>query len=363
MCHSKMSNYDLTKEQKTILLDEWNSRPNSPPSLLELIKLAFPDQEIDGRSKEGKAVKAFLATREIKPRASHEYKAKEKIDLSEEDELFIKNNLEFMSAVEMAKVLFKNDQLTNLNQEARVVNDFIKTLEVSNSFESPEEVPTEKYKPPKTFDKTLFRINKFTSNSIDKSKITQKIKKDVNALIAYLNTYRFSYQMNTYTSTTDRDLFESSFVRYTNDKPDLSQEEVDQYIVLASEVVIAASIQRRKEHLTRLLDGVVEDTEGRASMSLVEAIGKTETEYNQSVNRQQKLLESLKEKRSDKLKKQITENASILNLVKVWKEEESRRKLIQLAELRRKSVSEEADKLSEMDEIKARILGLDIDDV
>jgi phage regulator Rha-like protein len=138
---------------------------------------------------------------------------------------------------------------------------------------------------------------------------------------------------------------------------------VDQYIVLASEVVIAASIQRRKEHLTRLLDAIVEDTDGRASMSLVEAIGKTETEYNQSVNRQHKLLGDLKQKRSDLLKNQIKENASILNLVALWKEEESRRKLIKLAELRRRAVREESEKLTDIEEVKARILGIDENEI
>jgi len=358
-----MSDFKLTAEQEEILLNEWNSRPDSPPALLELIRLAFPGQELDGRTKEGKAVKAFLASRDIKARGAHEYKAKKKIGLTEEGETFIKNNVEFMSSVEIARILFEDPNLTNLNQEARTVSDYIKSLEGSPVFEQPDEVPAEDYKPPKTFDKTLFRVNKYTNNSINKNKITTKIKKQIESLINYINTYRFCYQINTYVTLTDRELFESSFVRYTNDKPDLTQEEVDQYIVLSSEVVIAASIQRRKEHLTQLLDGIVEDSDGRASMSLVEAIGKTETEYNQSVNRQQKLLNDLKEKRSDRLKKQIQENASILNLVKVWKEEESRTKLIKLSEMRRKSVKEEAENLSSMDEIKARILGIDENDI
>ena len=355
--------YELTEEQEQSVLNEWNSKPDSPPSLLELINIAFPDQNLDGRTKEGRAIKEFLATRSIKARASHEYQPKEKIDLSQEDKTFIENNIEFMSSVEMARLIFKSPQLTNLNQEARMVSEYIKSLDETDTFENPEEVPSERYKPPKTSPAAIYRVNKYTNNSIDKNKITGKIKKSISALINYLNTYRFSYQINTYTTTTDRELFESSFVRYTNDKPDLSQEEVDQYIVLSSEVVIAASIQRRKEHLTQLLDNIVEDTDGRASMSLVEAIGKTETEYNQSVNRQQKLLNDLKEKRSDKLRKQIKENASILNLVRIWKEEESRKKLIRLAELRRQAVSDEAQKLTDIDEVKARILGLDENEI
>ena len=183
-------------------------------------------------------------------------------------------------------------------------------------------------------------------------------------MIRYLNTYRFIHQANTYEDEEGRTLFESSFVRYTYDKGDLSQEEVDQYIVLASEVVIASNIQRRVEHLQRLLDEVAQNTEGRRiSMALVEAIGKAQNEYHQSVGRQNKLLSDLKEKRSDRLKNQIKENASILNLVQMWKEEESRKQLIELAELRKKLVKDEIHNLASMDEVKARIMGISEDEV
>ena len=179
-----------------------------------------------------------------------------------------------------------------------------------------------------------------------------------------MNTYRFIHQINSYSSTAVRDLFESSFVRYTCDKNDLTQEEVDQYIVLSSEVVIASNIQQRVEHLQNLLDDAANDTDGRRiAMSLVEAINTAQNEYHQSVNRQQKLLESLKEKRSDRLKNQLKENASILNLVEMWKSEESRTKMIKLANLRKEAVAEEMEKLTTMDEIKARIMGISEDEV
>ena len=89
---------------------------------------------------------------------------------------------------------------------------------------------------------------------------------------------------------------------------------MDQYILLAAEVVIASSIQERVERLQNMLDDTADDTEGRRiSMSLVEAISSRQTEYNQCVNRQTKLLNELKEKRSQRISKQIKENASILN--------------------------------------------------
>ena len=98
-------------------------------------------------------------------------------------------------------------------------------------------------------------------------------------------------------------------------------------------------------------------------MSLVESIDTSHKEYNQCVNRQQKLLESLKEKRSDKLKKQISENASVLNLVQMWREEESRQKMLKLAELRKKTLNKEIDKLTTMDEMKAKVMGISRDEV
>ena len=106
------------------------------------------------------------------------------------------------------------------------------------------------------------------------------------------------------------------------------------------------------------------DTEGRRiSMSLVEAISSAQNEYNQSVNRQHKLLGDLKEKRSDKLKNKIKENASIISLVEAWKNEESRKKMIHLADLRKGILKDEMKNLESMDELKARILGLGEDDI
>ena len=76
-----------------------------------------------------------------------------------------------------------------------------------------------------------------------------------------------------------------------------------------------------------------------------------------------KTLKRPKSKRSDRLSKQIQENASILNLVQMWKDEENREKMIKLADLRKESLKEETKKLASMDEIKARIMGLTEDEV
>jgi len=361
-----MSEIELTKEQQESILNEWNSRPENPPSLLELIRIAYPNENVDGRSKEGKAVKAFLATREIKAYASHQYQPKQKIELTKEHREFIRNNFSMMSSVEMARILFADPELTNLNQESRAVVQYVESLNPAIAHAAQAELlpNIEAYDPPKTLTATITKVNRYVHEGINKNKLSINLKNGLNALIGYLHTFRFQHQISTYRNETDRELYESSFVRYTYDKPDLSQEEVDQYIVLSTEVVISSNIQRRVERLQELMDGAASDTEGRRiSMALVESIDTSHKEYNQCVNRQQKLLESLKEKRSDKLKKQINENASILNLVQMWREEESRHKMIKLAELRKKTLKKEIENLSTMDEMKAKVMGISRDEV
>ena len=91
----------LTEEQKLKLLKEWNDRPSNPPSLAELVKIAFDRNDLDGRSKEGKAVKQFLASRQIKPKKSHEYEAKGLLELTIEQKEYISNYCHTMTGIEM----------------------------------------------------------------------------------------------------------------------------------------------------------------------------------------------------------------------------------------------------------------------
>lgn len=354
----------LNEEQKLKLLNEWNSRPDNPPSLNELVRIAFERQDLDGRSKEGKAVKNFLASRQIKPKKSHEYIPKGLIELNLEQKEYISNNCATMTGLEIAKILFKNEALTNLSQETRSILDYMKNIPSNIKFHlnSNENISTEDYKPPKSEERMIAKINKYILDGIDKEKISPRQKKEIIALIGYMNTFRFCHQINLYDEERDRELFESSFVRYTYDKSDLTQEEVDQYIVLSTEVVISSNIQQTINVLQNQIDLAIQE-EGKIPMTLVEASNTARKEYNDCVNRQQKLLQDLKVKRSEKLSKQVKENASILNLVQMWKEEESRQKLLKMAELRKSVIKKEIERLGSMDELKAKILGISEDDI
>ena len=362
-------NYILTDEQRQNLTRVKDlivsGEENVDVSLIHLIQDVAGFTGKDGRSKEGRAVKSFLSQIDLSAIPTSEYQKVDRPDLTEEHKEFIQNNKGTMKYVEMSRILFGNESLTSLSAEVRMVTQYCKSLTGQDfELEQRERNVAFEYKPPKHLDRVLSKINRYILDSgIDKERVTPKQKKNMEKLMGYLHTFRFVHQISNYSNETERELFESSFVRYTNDKPDLTQEEVDQYIVLSGEVVIASNIQRRVGRLTNLLDDTAMDNEGRRiSMSLVEALSTAQNEYNSCVNRQHKLLSDLKQKRSDRLSKQINDNASILNLVETWKEEQGRRELIKMAELRKKVIKDAVEELSTMDQVKARIFGLSEED-
>jgi hypothetical protein len=347
-----------------LIIKTWNDRKDNPPSLQELTQIVFPDiPNIDGRSKYGKAVKNFLASRELKVKTKSEYTPKDRIDFTQEQKDYITNNASSMSAVDLARDLFNNYGLNNLSIEARSIQEYLDSLPKQiQSNTSDREDDQGDYKPPKNLERALVRVNKYVLNGMDKDKLTAKQKKDLGSLISYLHTYRFLHQIGTYVTSQDRELFESSFIRYAYDKSDLTQEEVDQYIILATEVVISSNIQRTIQTLQEQID--IEMSSGnRIPMPLIEAVTSARTEYNQCVTRQQKLLNDLKVKRSERLSNLVKENASILNLVQMWKDEDTRKEMIKMADMRREILKGEVGRLSSMDDVKARIFGLTEEEV
>lgn len=365
----------LFDEQKQRIRDYLKINPDA--TLTQITSYAYNDEGIDSRTKEGRLVKRFLLDNKI------EYKNKsvtqrDRVVLTDEQKEFIKNNYKQQNYVDLAKTLFNNDRLTHVTLECREVNSYIQELQKNDPSAQRDQldntvyIPTERgddstsntYFPPRRTDQTVFRINKYLNIGWSADGLKASQQKMVDMLQRYLNTFSFCYQINTYKTNNDRQLFEDSFIRYTYDKPDLSQEELDQFIVLCTEVVTAATILQQVEDLRDMLRNSTSDGEGRnIKMQLNEAISNLQTEYNQCRARQQKLYKSLVDDRSKRIAQRQDENATILNLVQAWKDEERRKGIIVLAEAQKQNLHEEAKKLSSMDELKAVIRGINIDEM
>jgi hypothetical protein len=359
----------LTPEQQLRVKEILQKNPEA--TLTEITIYTYNNENIDSRSKEGRILKQYLLNNNIEYKNRSVFQ-RNRIVLTSDHQEFIKNNYKNQHYLDMAKILFKNNDLTHLNLEAREVNKYVETiqkkdpthLEMNTYVPKERHNPIGEYFPPRRSDQTLYRINRYLNLGWELDKLKAVQIKQVDTLQRYLNTFSFCYQINTYRRDDDRKLFEDAFIRYTYDKEDLTQEELDQFIVLCTEVVTASTILQQVEDLRQTLRQASEEEEGRnIKMQLNEAISNLQTEYNQCRGRQNKLYKSLVDDRSKKIQERKQENASILNLVQAWKDEERRKSIIHLAEAQKQNLEGEARRLSSMDELKAVIRGIDIDEM
>jgi hypothetical protein len=365
-----MSETLLTEQHQQKIKEIVAAKPDS--TLSEITAFAFDNNDIDSRSKEGRAVKQFLLDNNLTYKNTS-VTQRERVSLTEEQKEFINNNYKNQHYVEIAKLIFKNDKLTPVTLECKEVNAYITELQkkdpnyletMTYTPDKDSSNPAGAYFPPRRLDQTVFRINKYLSLGWSADSLKASQQKQVEVLQRYLNTFSFCHQISTYKTTEDRNLFEDAFIRYTYDKEDLSQEELDQFIVLCTEVVTASTILGQVEEMREMLRNITADGEGRnIKMQLNEAINNLQTEYNQCRTRQSKLYKSLVDDRSKRISARREENASILNLVQAWKDEERRKGIILLAEAQKQNLKEEAKRLSTMDELKAVIRGIDIDEM
>lgn len=360
----------LTEQHKQRIYEILNKNPEA--TLSEITCFVYENKNIDTRSKQGREIKKFIVDNNIEYK-NHSVYQRDRISLSESQKEFIKNNFRDQHYLDIAKLLFKKD-LTHLSLESKEVSKYINFLkkDENNSFETMEYNPKDEkdssdllteYFPPRRLDQTVARINRYLNLNWTSDLKTIQLKQ-AEALQRYLNTFSFCYQINTYKREDDRKLFEDAFIRYTYNKEDLSQEELDQFITLCTEVVTASTILQQVEELRQMLRQASEEDDGRnIKMQLNEAINNLQTEYNQCRGRQNKLYKSLVDDRSKKLQERKEENASILNLVQAWKDEERRKSIINLAEAQKQNLEQEAKRLSSMEELKAIIKGIDIDEM
>lgn len=327
--------------------------------LKELVEIAF-GPGYDGRSQQGRLVKAFLAEHGIKARSAADVgRRNTEVVLSTDIQDFVKENMKLgLGPHALAKLAFKNENLTPLHGEVRAVGQFMNKI-LGNE---PEKVKEEAYyNPPRNFDHTLARVRKYVQNCpVDKDKLTQRDRRFLNALQGFMNNTRFVQVCRTYDEECDRILFEDRFVNYTWDKPDITAEEIDAYINLALDVVDHRKICERINHMSAILLG---QTDARMSMTLAEAVKNAESERNQNVARQEKARKSLIGNREKRIAQTQSAYASLSNLVEIWKEEDMREKLINLAIKQEELLKEEIDRFRSMDDVIALIAGISPEEI
>jgi hypothetical protein len=347
-----MNYMELTDEQKQKIEAEFEKNPD----LKHITQVVFGNDSLDGRSKEGRCVRAFLITKSLDFTTTLAPKAEE-VDLTSEQKQFLMgNNVERgMNALEVARLTFKDREIQPLSQQHRTVMEYLRRYR-PEIVDDNEMLTTDKWLSPKSLSKSIKKVNEWAGQNFDEVNMQTKQKKMCEKLLFYLKSPRFVHFINQYSTIADRDLFESEFVRTVWDKPDLTNDELNLYITVCTNYVRQKHIQQRIDKLNTMLNDT--DNERDLTLRLTELIKATSEELNQCEKRIESLTKDLNGSRQARLKARGEQNGSIAALVEAFQEKEERERMILMAEMQNKLIEDEADRLESMDEYKARILGI-----
>jgi hypothetical protein len=341
----------LSEEQKQFIRDNFKSNPN----LLELTRQVFEDPTIDGRSKEGRAVREFLAEEQLEYKTTKRDKVPD-IQLTDEQIEFIKaqaqNNL---SAYQIAEILFPDVNVKRFCKEHMTIVEFLREYEPAYVHET-ETALNKTYNPPKIFSTALKKINTFIIKDMQEDKLSHDEISCVESLMRSLSAPRFIQVISNYNSMKDRELFEAEFVRATWDKPDLTSDEINLYINVCVDYINLKNISSHIEKLNTMFNEVEDQQD--MTVRLAEVLKSKTDEYDKCEKRMESLIKKLNGDRAERLKNRRQDNATIISLVKNFQAESERRRMIQLAEMQKKLVEDEVERLDNMDSWKARILGI-----
>lgn len=330
------------------------------PDLIELTQQCFSRNDLDGRSREGRAVRKFLADNSIEYKTTNRVAA-DPIEFTPEQKEFILDQAETgLSSLRIARIVFPDRQVNPLSLEQRAVLIAIREV-------NPDILPSQdsgalnSYLSPKSPSRIIKKINDATGLGLEELKINRQKQICVSKLGINLSNSRFIKIINNYLNEGDRVLFEHEFVRLTWDKPDLSADELNLYLNVCKEVINLEVVSAHLNKLNDMFD--VADEQAEMSIRLAEIIKAKSTEYHQCETRIENLTKKLQGDRGERMKKSQKENASFLSIVQLFQEEEERETIIRIAEMQKEVVAKEAERLEGMVEWKARVLGISREDV
>ena len=346
----------LSFEQEQFILNNYKLVKD----LNVLTKKVFENENLDGRSIEGKLIRAFLVRNKLEYKTTKHTKV-DAVELTEANKHFIMQSAENgMSSFAIAELLFPDREVKKLGAEQRAVLEHIRTVN-EDFVPSQESGLLTHYSPPKSYPRLIKKVFDSTGTQLEELKLARNQKNCLDKMAINLSNSRFIKIMNNYTSKDDRNLFEEEFIRLTWDKPDLSADELNLYMNVCKEII---NLEVISKHLNKLND-LFEDAQDQNEMTvkLAEIIKAKSGEYHQCEGRIETLTKKLQGDRAERMKNRQRENASILSLVQMFQEEDERKNMIRIAEMQKELVSKEAERLEVMVSFKARVLGISKEDV
>ncbi len=357
---------ELTEEQKALALANITKR------LGEIVAIVFPGAKPDGRTTEGKSIQAFFAGMDKKASTTETPTGNQ--ELTPEQKAMIDSLLRegrVKSSVELAKLVFPGVAVKGLSREWRAVHAYAKERYPDTFSVTEEPVESTQYEPPDRLQTLVGLVNDFVPTgeaqrkTYNPSALKISDERNLKALMSYMRSYTLKYQASTYDKAVDRNLFLSTFIRWTHDKSDLTQMEQDQMVSAAAERVTVAQLDREiqdiKKYHESIMAGDVVDASGktkRYGMAEVEQISQTRLRHDSCKGRLEKLMAGLEEARSKRIGERQKRNATLLDLFEAWMTDpEWRADIVAAGKHEKAKDAEEMRRIRTMDDIIALISG------
>ena len=342
---------ELTDEQETFIENNYKKYSD----LKTLTQKTFKNNKLDGRSREASLVKGHISKLGGKYKTTKKKAGKQINFTPKQKENIIELANEGLSSLKVAEIIFADRTVKRLSAEQKAVHKVIKEY-TPELLQSNETALGEEFSPPKNLTEALKLVNIASGHELEEKKLTANEREGIDCLVKFLSSPRLKSIINSMSSKEYRDLFLYEFVRATWDKSDLTTEDVNLYINVCQDFINSKNITNHMEKLNQMLEEA--DDQFELKMNLIEALSTKSTEFNQCEKRMESLLKQLNTARAERLKTMRANNASILSLVRAFQQEEERKRMLVLARMQSKAVKDEVEKLENMDEWKARILGI-----
>ena len=189
---------DLTKEQKDFLREN----ASKIPDLIDLTKQCFEDDSLDGRSKEGRAVRKFLVENSIDFKTTARIPTETIEFTKEQKDFIIQQAEEGLSSLEIARIVFPSRSVRPLSNEQRAVLSQIREV-------NPDILPSQdsgalnSYIAPKSPSRIIKKINDATGLGLDESKLNRQKQICAEKLGVNFSNSRFLKIINNYLNQED----------------------------------------------------------------------------------------------------------------------------------------------------------------
>lgn len=356
MATPRKKEYVLDENQKQLILDNFNK---GVTDVNLLTKVVCGNDKKDGRDIEGIAVRKFLVASKLNYKTKHNAPPGPDVSLTEENKQLIRDGMtQNKTTISMAREIF-GQGVNNLSKEWRAVLSFMREENPDYRPDAPNDAG--KYYAPSDIARVVKKINESVGIDLNPEKISGKYKQYVDKVKQNLNSLRFIRVCDSYVSQKDRDLFEQQFIASTWDKPDLTADEIILYINLCKDVVTAECLSFHISTMNSFFESM-EDA-GELTQRFSDTLKAKTSEYNECQNRIDKRIQKLQGDRSKRLDSQGKDETSFISIVQLAQDEQERKNMLRLAELQRAAISEEANRLENMEEFRCRIMGVSKEDV